>query len=123
MAEQNPFLVATDARLKKIYDELENEAYDEKQHTYDYKITNQIIRANFTKLFEAQTIGQAETLVMPKIADVIENKKQKILSSLNEYLAETNPSEKHGQHLQIIADCEIQICNELLKEFKSNFSA
>ncbi|MFA5772737.1 MAG: hypothetical protein WC974_08425 [Thermoplasmata archaeon] len=73
MVEQNPFLVATDPRLKKIYDELENEAYDEKQHTYDYKITNQIIRANFTKLLEAQTDkgGQAEVLVMPKIADII----------------------------------------------------
>jgi hypothetical protein len=64
-----------------------------------------------------------ENRVMPKIAEVIENKKQKILSSLNEYLAETNPSEKHEQHLQIIADSEIQICNELLKEFESNFTA
>lgn len=67
--------------------------------------------------------GQIEPLVMPKIAEVIEDKKQKILSSLNEYLAETNPSEKHEQYLQIIADCEIQICNELLTELKSNFSA
>jgi hypothetical protein len=63
-----------------------------------------------------------ERMVIPKIAEVVENKKQKILSSLNEYLAETNPSENHEKHLQLIADCEIKICNELLKEFISNFS-
>jgi len=54
-------LLETDERLKQIYDELEKEAYNVEEHTYDYKITNQIIRSNFEKLFKAQTIGQAET--------------------------------------------------------------
>lgn len=58
--------------LKKIYDELESDAYNIEYHTYDYKITNQIIRRNFEKLFKAQTNkgGQAEVLVKPFATEI-----------------------------------------------------
>lgn len=42
-------------KLKKIFDELESDAYNKDSHTYDYKITNQIVKRHFEKLFKAQT--------------------------------------------------------------------
>lgn len=55
-----------ETELNKIFDELQEEAYNAEYHTYDYKITNQIIRKYFGKYFG----GRAETMVMPKIAEV-----------------------------------------------------
>ncbi|MFH2030973.1 MAG: hypothetical protein ABIJ40_10210 [Bacteroidota bacterium] len=46
-------------KLNKIFDELQKEAYNAEYHTYDYKLTNQIIRKHFEKL-----VGQIEPLVM-----------------------------------------------------------
>jgi len=40
--------------LEEIFDELERDAYNVKYHTYDYKITNQIVRKHFEKLFKGQ---------------------------------------------------------------------
>mgnify|MGYP001590453074 CR=1 FL=1 len=40
--------------LKKIFDELESDAYNKDYHTYDYKIANQIIRKYFERLFPAE---------------------------------------------------------------------
>lgn len=76
----------------------------------------------YLKSETAKAVG-VDALVMPKIAEVIENKKQKILSSLNEYLAEANPSPEREEVLNTIADNEIKICDELLAELSSNFSA
>ena len=42
--------------LLKIFAELEKEAYDKKNHAYNYKRTNQIIRANIEALFVAKNI-------------------------------------------------------------------
>ena len=47
--------------LNKIFDELQEQAYNVEYHTYDYKLANQIIRKHFEKL-----VGQIEPLVMPK---------------------------------------------------------
>ena len=40
--------------LKKIFDELESDAYNEAYHTYNYKIANQIIRKHLERLFPAE---------------------------------------------------------------------
>jgi len=74
---------------------------------------------------EAQTDkgGQAEVLVMPKIADVVNNMKKKIWSSLSEYLSGENVPPERIQILNLMAENECRICDELLTEIKSNFTA
>ena len=85
-------------KLSKIFDELQKEAYDIEYHTYDYKLANQIIRKHFEKL-----VGQIELLIMPKIVQVIENKKQ--------YYCDLFDLEKR-KHL----DDNIQYVNKKIKE-------
>lgn len=62
--------------------------------------------------------------VMPKIAEIIENKKQKIDESLRDYLSTAldMTKEREGQ-LKLIASCERAILTEVLVNIKSNFTA
>jgi len=46
--------------LYKLYGELQIEAYNEETHTYDYKITNQIIRANIEALSELLKLNKSD---------------------------------------------------------------
>ena len=67
-------------KLNEIFDELQKEAYNAEYHTYDYKLTNQIIRKHFEKL-----VGQIEPLVMPKAETEKMNLYKNILMDLVEY--------------------------------------
>lgn len=63
-----------------------------------------------------------DATVMLKVEDVINNMKKKIWSSLSEYLSDKNVPPERIQILNIMAENECQICDELLTEIKNNFS-
>ena len=67
--------------------------------------------------------SQLEPLVMQKIVEVIENKKQKIDESLQDYLSTAlNMSKEREGQLKLIASCERAILTEVLADIKSNLS-
>ena len=59
---------------------------------------------------------------MPKIAEIIETMKKKIESSLEEFHKENPDSLKRIEYHNIIKEAELLTCDELLKEFYSNFT-
>lgn len=54
----------TEKILNKIFAELTEKAYDGEYHVYDYKITNQIIRANIEALMEAKVFSSNAVLAV-----------------------------------------------------------
>jgi len=64
-----------------------------------------------------------ENRVMPKIAEVVTTMKKRIWSSLSEYLSGENIPPERIQILNLMAENECRICDELLTEIKSNFTA
>ena len=59
---------------------------------------------------------------MPKIAEIIKTMKNKIESSLEEFHKENPDSLKRKEYHNIIKEAELLTCDELLKEFYSNFT-
>ena len=53
----------TEKILNKIFAELEEKAYDSEYHNYNYKITNQIIRANIEALMQASFISPKQDVI------------------------------------------------------------
>lgn len=66
--------------------------------------------------------SQIEPLVMPKIAEIIENKKQKINEDLRDYLSKAlDMTKKREAQLKLIASCERATLTEVLIELKAIF--
>lgn len=78
--------------LKKIFDELESDAYNIDSHTYNYKITNQIVRRHFEKL------------VMPKIAEEIDQTITQAKQSQKRIVIEGNEGYSDGYWTMTIYD-------------------
>jgi len=57
--------------------------------------------------------------IILKITEVVEKMKKKIWSSLNEYLNEANIPQERIQLLNLMAENECRICDELLVEFNN----
>lgn len=54
--------MTTESILYKLYSELQLEAYDEETHSYDYKRTNQIIRANIEAIPELLKLNKSDVI-------------------------------------------------------------
>jgi hypothetical protein len=54
--------MTTEKIIEKIYAELEKEAYIPMTHSYDYKRTNQIIRANIESIPELLKLNKADVI-------------------------------------------------------------
>ena len=71
---------------------------------------------------ETQTdfIGQVEAGVMQKIVEIVEDMKKKIESSLQEFYKESPESKVRAEYHDLIKEAELQVCDELLKEFNTD---
>lgn len=103
--------------------ELENKILEHLKTNLDC-LTDGQKQALTSELMDIIEANPLEPLVMPKIAEVIENKKQKIDESLQDYLSTAldMTKEREGQ-LKLIASCERAILTEVLADIKSNFTA
>lgn len=54
--------MTTESILYKLYSELQLEAYNEETHSYDYKRTNQIIRANIEAIPELLKLNKSDVI-------------------------------------------------------------
>ena len=86
---------------------------------FDATPLKRFIEENFTSKSE---VG-VQPEVMPKIADVVIAMKKKIWSSLSEYLAGENVPPDRIKILNLMAENECRICDELFTEIKNNFTA
>lgn len=77
---------------EKIFDELESDAYNIDSHTYNYKITNQIVRRHFEKL------------IVPKIAEEIDQTITQAKQSQKRIVIEGNEGYSDGYWTMTIYD-------------------
>lgn len=83
--------------------------------------TNEVM--DFAEAFAKQA-NPVENRVVPKITEVINNKKKNIWKSLNEYTATAKDlTPVRLRTLNLMAENECIICDEILQEIKSNFTA
>lgn len=65
---------------------------------------------------------EKELLTFTQICDVVISMKKKIWGSLSEYLAGGDIPPERAQILNLMAENECRICDEVLTEIKSNFT-
>jgi len=87
--------------------------------------TKQIDRETVKAVFATIKANPVENRVMQKIVEIVEDMKKQIWSSLAEYLQYegTRTTNTRIEVLNLMAQNECKICDDLLAKIKSNFTA